>query len=577
MLSKQNSPRSPRHGSVGGGGGVAAASGGFWALDASSVAALADAAVAASATATAVALDSTPFSLAAATPAPSKQLPHVVVLEFAPPSPGGAARGGAAGGAPPAPSPRAPQAAGEAVLVPFDMRGPSPREQVLRAKALAEVEEGAVMRAAELLPGALRARGWGADCGGSVEAAVAAGSAEAAFALLTQKDLKLAAAFEAALGEQVSVALQHLRRGRNAAARGAGASPLASSRSGGGGGSPRGFSGQEAFAAEGGGGAAAPAARGEEEMEVLRGLDVSAVLDKFVARLYFGLSRALMRSTAAQRSSPPRARSPPGGAAAAPAAAAAAASPARSPLAFSPFAGAVAAEASLPAPPPPLSTARVVAAPPLLLGQRLMRLACVAHLRGTMAPPLQFEDDTALQMAKALQGAAFREPQPTPLVLAAATAQRLISSFGVMPRAAALLQFAAALRCRYEEVGGALAGAPGAKPLAALGLPAAELAELEGAGPAIWEEAEEAERAAAKELTAEEKAAEERELELADKLDVDELLASSQDVRRARAAALAAKKERLHREFDFDGAKAEAKRFVKELVEKRKHDAERRA
>ena len=50
---------------------------------------------------------------------------------------------------------------------------------------------------------------------------------------------------------------------------------------------------------------------------------------------------------------------------------------------------------------------------------------------------------------------------------------------------------------------------PCCKALLPSGRRAAELAELEGAGPAIWEEAEEAEKAAAKELTAEEKAAEE--------------------------------------------------------------------
>jgi hypothetical protein len=545
----------------------------FWQLDTATIASLASSVVLEAQSAVSVSLESTPASLAESLPPLPKRAPSVIVLEFplAPSPVGGSGGGGSAssrGASHARASPRPPGPAGEVQLVPFDMRGPSPREQLERAKALAQVEEGAVMRTAELVVDALRKRGWGAEHT-SAEAVVATGSAEEALALLTPKDLKLAAAFEAFLGEQVSIGLANARRIRAAAARKGVAPSPASPSGGGGGGSPRGFSSPEAFEAEG----SAPASS-DEEMEVLRGLDFSALIDRFVVRLYYGLSRALMRSTAAGRAPSP-ARSPHRAAPpASPASPAPATAPASPSLTFSPFAGAIAAEASLPAPPPPLASVRVVAPPPLLLGQRFMRVAAVAHFRGTMAPPLHYADDVALALAKALQGAAFREPQPPPLVLAAATSQRLIASYGVLPRAAALVQFAAALRLRSEEIGAALACIPGAKPLAALvpPLPASELAALEGAVDefAVLEEAP-------REPTAEEKEAEERELELADKVDVDVILANAIAKKRTLHAIVAARKERLEREFDFEGAKAEAKRYVKDLIEHRRQEAERRA
>jgi hypothetical protein len=530
----------------------------FWDLDSAAFNAASSAAVLEASVQARKTLANAPESLAESLPAKREELPPFIVLESVaaslPPL------GGTSTHSPSRVliSPRSPPP-GEVALIPFDMRGPSPREQLERARELARVEEGAVMRAAELVADTLRKRGWGGNHA-SVAAAAAAGSAEGVFAQLAQKDLKLAAAFEGFLGEQVATALAVARRNRNTAI-----IATARGRGGGGRGSPRGDSGPEAFPLTAGEAGGAPAS-GDEETEVLRGFDISALVDKFVVRLYYGLSRALMRSTAAGRApSPTR-----GGGSPSPSSSAAA--PPVPALAFSPFAGAIAAEALLPPPPPLLSTARVVAAPPLLLGQRFMRVAAVIHFRGTLAPPLQYENETALNLARSLQGSAFREPQPPPLVLAAATAQRLIAAYGVMPRAAALLQFAAVLRCRYEEVGGTLATMPGARPLHALGLPAAELAVLEGVS-----DAPAAAKPVAAEPSAENKEALERELEAALKVDVDELLATMSAKKKTRQAAEAAKKARLEQGFDFEAAKAEAKRFVKELVEKRKKEEERRA
>lgn len=524
----------------------------FWDLDSAAFTAASSAAVLEASVQATKTLANAPESLAESLPPKRAELPPFIVLESVAASPPPLSGTSTHSPSRALFSPRSPPP-GEVALIPFDMRGPSPREQLERARELARVEEGAVMRAAELVADTLRKRGWGGDHA-SVAAAAAAGSAEGVFAQLAQKDLKLAAAFEGFLGEHVATALARRNRDNAAIA-------TARGRGGGGGGSPRGASGPEAFPLTAG-------EAGDEETEVLRGFDISALVDKFVVRLYYGLSRALMRSTAAGRApSPTR-----GGGSPSPSSSAAAAAPPVPALAFSPFAGAIAAEALLPPPPPPLSTARVVAAPPLLLGQRFMRVAAVTHFRGTLAPPLQYEDETALNLAKSLQGSAFREPQPPPLVLAAATAQRLIATYGVMPRAAALLQFAAVLRCRYEEVGGTLASVPGARPLHALGLPAAELAALESVSdvPA-------AAKPVAAEPSAEEKEALERELEEADKVDVVELLATMSAKKKTRQAAEAAKKARLEQGFDFEAAKAEAKRFVKELVEKRKKEEERRA